>query len=289
MKLLFQSLIFLILIWNLAAAKNNGLELNSYKHELLEKSFEHTDSLQITEVQKKSVLRAALYSAVLPGAGQAYNGSVWKTILFAGVEVAAWTAYFVYDGKGDQSDIDMRKYGDSYWSEQKYWSWLYYKAGQQGVENLPQYQTQTDQDGTVWLVDYDADVVNSLRYLEDELGHTHRLPETKTQQYYEMIYKYLTQFGNGWDDADFYASYYGNTNNMTAQMFAYRDMRNQTNDYYDSATAAVNVILINHLISALEAAWSTRSFNRQLEVRLSVHNKKYFDEQVQMYGVNLTW
>ena len=58
---------------------------------------------------------------------------------------------------------------------------------------------------------------------------------------------------------------------------------------YDSATAAVNVVLINHLLSAIEAAWSARSYNRQLDIKLSVHNRKYFDEQVQMYGINLTW
>ena len=104
-----------------------------------------------------------------------------------------------------------------------------------------------------------------------------------------MIYKYLTQFGNAWDDADFTTGYYGNSNNLTPQMFTYRDMRNQTNDYFDNATAAINVILINHLLSALEAAWSARVYNKDLEVKLSAHNRKYLDEQVQMYGINISW
>jgi len=131
--------------------------------------------------------------------------------------------------------------------------------------------TERDQEtGIVYLVEYDQDVINSLRYLETSLGHTHRLPETNTQQYYEMIYKYLTQFGNAWGDADFYSTYYGNTNTMTSQMFAYRDMRNQTNEYYDNATFALNVILINHLVSAIEAAWSARNINKDLEINFSV-------------------
>ena len=282
----------MIAMSNMVHAGDQIFGMNSYKHELLEKSFEHTDSLQTGDEQKKSVFRAALYSAILPGAGQAYNGSIWKTILFAGVEVAAWTAYFVYDGKGDQSDVDMRQFADQKWSEHKYWSWVYDQAVERNIANIPDYTTELDpQDNTntKWLVGYDAEMAKSLRYLENELGFTHRLPETKTQQYYEMIYKYLTQFGNGWDDANFDATYYGNTDNMTPQMFEYRDMRNQTNEYYDSATAAVNVVLINHLLSAIEAAWSARSYNRQLDIKLSVHNRKYFDEQVQMYGINLTW
>jgi hypothetical protein len=282
------SILFCVLI---ALAGEPALEYNLYKHQLMEESYAHTDSLQTIEIQKKSVGKAALYSAVLPGAGQYYNGSIWKTILFAGIEVAAWTAYFVNDSKGQQSDTDMRNYADVHWSEHKYWSWMYDKAVQNNIENLPNY-TLTERDeatGIVYLVDYDQEMGNSLRFLEDELGHTHRLPETKTQQYYEMIYKYLTQFGNAWDDADFYTRYYGNTNNLTDNMFAYRDMRNQTNEYFDNATTAVNVILINHVISALEAAWSARMFNKDLEIKPFAQNRRYLDEQIQMYGLNISW
>ena len=289
--MIYRSIFFILISTVILFAGEPGLSLNLYRHQLLEESFEHTDSLQVIEVQKKSVGRAALYSAVLPGSGQYYNGSIWKTILFAGIEVAAWTAYFVYDSKGDQSDADMRSFADMNWSEHKYWSWLYDKAQQQNVENLPSY-TLTDRNpetGIVYLIDYDQEMANSLRFLEEELNHTHKLPETKTQQYYEMIYKYLTQFGNAWDDADFYTTYYGNTNTLTPQMFTYRDMRNQTNEYFDNATAAINVIMINHLLSALEAAWSARVYNKDLEVKLSAHNRKYLDKQVQMYGINLSW
>jgi hypothetical protein len=284
-------LLFLTISISRCFAGGDNLELNMYRYNLIEESFEHSDSLVTIEMEKKSVFRAALYSAVLPGAGQYYNGSIWKTILFAGIEAAAWTAYFVYESKGDQSDTDMRSYADKNWSEHKYWSWLYDQAQQRGIEDLPSYTlTERDQTtGIVYLVDYDREMANSLRYLEDRLGHTHKLPETKTQQYYEMIYKYLTQFGNAWGDADFYTTYYGNNNTMTAQMFAYRDMRNQTNDFYDTATAAVNVILVNHVLSAIEAAWSARSFNRDIEIKLSAHNRNYFDEQVQMYGINFSW
>lgn len=282
------SILFCALI---ALAGEPVFEYNLYKHKLIEESYAHTDSLETIEIQKKSVGRAALYSAVLPGAGQYYNGSIWKTILFAGIEVAAWTAYIVNESKGQQSDTDMRGYADVHWSEHKYWSWIYDKAIQNNIENLPNYTlTERDEEtGIVYLVDYDQEMGNSLRYLEDELGHTHHLPETKTQQYYEMIYKYLTQFGNAWDDADFYTRYYGNTNNLTDNMFTYRDMRNQTNEYFDNATTAVNVILINHVISALEAAWSARMFNKDLEIKPFAQNRRYLDEQVQMYGLNISW
>jgi hypothetical protein len=232
-------------------------------------------------------MRAALYSAVIPGTGQYYAGSIWKAALFAGIEIAGWTVYFVNTSNGDKQETQMEAYADDHWSEQKYWSRLYYdaKRPESGIINLPGY----DVDNYDIIIDFDADVANSLRFLEEALGHTHRLPETKTQQYYEMIYKYLTQFGNGWEDADLYATYYGNTNNMTAQMFTYRDMRNDMNEYYDVASIATNVILINHVLSALDAAWTAGRYNREITMKIRAYNKRYFDENVQMVGINLSW
>jgi len=46
-------------------------------------------------------VKAGLLSAVLPGAGQFYNGQKSKAYIMGGVEVAIWTAYFVFDAQGD--------------------------------------------------------------------------------------------------------------------------------------------------------------------------------------------
>jgi len=273
------------------------LPLNLHKYRLLEKSYQHMDSLTQIEKDEKSVFQAALFSVVVPGAGQFYAGSVWKGILFAGIEVAAWTTYFVYEGKGDQQDSDMQNFANGNWIEKRYWSWLYYNGTQrEDVRSDPRFPDYTlvelgedDAYNGYLLETYDEDVVANLRFLETALGHSHKLPETKTQQYYEMIYKYATQFGNAWDDADFYATYYGNTNLLTPNMFAYRDMRNQMNEFYDTAKVAANVVLINHILSALDAAWTARSFNRTIRMNLRVDSQKHNGERVQMYGVNIAW
>jgi hypothetical protein len=280
----------LISLNSLLAGENSGKKGGKVywnKHTLLEESFQSADSLIAEEKEQKSIATAALYSAVIPGTGQYYAGSVWKAIMFAGIEIAGWTAFIVYTSKGDQQDSDMKGFANEKWSERKYWSRLYYDARNREdlIPDLPVYEV----DGNDIIIEYDADVVNNLRYLEDALGHTHQLPATKTQQYYEMIYKYLTQFGNGWEDANFYSTYYGNTNNLTPQMFAYRDMRNDMNSYYDRATTATNIILINHVLSALDAALTARNHNREITVKLRAYNKRYFDENVQMLGVNITW
>jgi TM2 domain-containing membrane protein YozV len=46
-------------------------------------------------------VKAGLLSAVLPGAGQFYNGQKSKAYIMVGVEAAIWTAYFVFDAQGD--------------------------------------------------------------------------------------------------------------------------------------------------------------------------------------------
>ncbi len=261
------------------------LEHNLEKFNLIESSFQSADSLLSEEIEEKSVMRAALYSAVIPGTGQYYAGSIWKAALFAGIEIAGWTVYFVNTSKGDNQETQMETYADDHWSEQKYWSYLYHKGKDAGLIDPDTYLV----DENNILINYDADVVKNLRYLEEGLGHTHRLPETKTQQYYEMIVKYLTQFGNAWEDANFIDYYYGNTDKMTAQMFTYRDMRNDMNQYYDVASIATNVILINHVLSALDAAWTAGRYNREITMKIRAYNKRYFDENVQMVGINLSW
>jgi hypothetical protein len=260
-------------------------EPNLAKHVLINSSYQDTDSLISEDKEEKSVIGAALYSAVIPGTGQYYAGSTWKAILFAGIEIAAWTAYIVYSGKASDEEKAMETYANENWSEQRYWSKLYYEALREGISTVPVYRV----DENNILIDYNEDVIESLRFLEDALGHSHKLPHTKTQQYYEMIYKYLTQFGNGWADAVFEREYYGNTNDMTAQMFTYRDMRNDMNNYYDKVSTVTNIILVNHVLSALDAAWTARSYNREINIKIRAYNKRYLDENVQMFGVNITW
>lgn len=46
-------------------------------------------------------IKAGLFSAIIPGTGQIYNGQNSKGYVMLGVEVAIWTAYFVFDAQGD--------------------------------------------------------------------------------------------------------------------------------------------------------------------------------------------
>ena len=279
--------IILVIVDLVSAVEQTGVVFNRQRFELLNQTYQRMDSISIREVeaQQKSVFLATVYSGLLPGSGEFYSGSYWKAALFFGIEVAGWTTYMIYNHKGDNGDETMRAFADKNWSEQRYWSKLYYEAQLAQLPNLPAYEL----DDNHLLINYGPEMVSSLRYLEDALGHTHKLPASKTQQYYEMIYKYLTQFGNAWLDADFFITYYGNTDLMTPMMFEYRGMRNDMNHFYDVASGSLNVILINHVLSALDAALTSRSHNRSLAVQARVRNIEYYGEKVQLYGLQLSW
>ena len=73
-------------------------------------------------------VKAGLLSAVLPGAGQYYNGQKKKAYIMGGIEVAIWTAWFVFDAQGDNKRDDSEEWAaiyagtsgshaDSYWQD----------------------------------------------------------------------------------------------------------------------------------------------------------------------------
>ncbi len=59
-------------------------------------------------------VKAGLLSAVLPGAGQFYNGQKSKAYIMVGIEAAIWTAYFVFDAQGDARMESSREWSAIY-------------------------------------------------------------------------------------------------------------------------------------------------------------------------------
>lgn len=261
-------------------------KFNAEKYNLLEQAEEETEKDIDAEQKRVSGVKAAFMSALVPGAGEFYAKSYWRAALFAALEIGFWTANIIYDNKGDKEDERMRTFGDEHWSERKYWSKVYAKACEKGIwEGDP----LNDDD------DYTAENIEILRQKESEVGYTHSLPRTKTQQYYEMIYKYLHQFGVGWDDVEKtfgdpdYYDYHENLTKVTPHIDEYRDMRNLSNDYYDVATTMVSLVLANHLLSAFDAAIAAKQHNKKYHYSLHIGRRFTGSENVYTYGVNVTW
>jgi len=206
---------------------------------------------------KKSPVLSGVLSAIIPGAGQIYNGDYWIAAAFVAVEAALVTTAVVYNNKGDDQTTSFENYADDYMNPDHHWSvvnyaeWLntYHDANIQinPDETLPPWQR----------VDWNE--VNAA-----EVG-SHHLPPHGEQQYYELIGKYH-EYSPGWND------FTGGANKelISANFTYYSGERGQANDYYNTASTAIVGIYINHLLSAAEAVWGANRFNDKLAINLRV-------------------
>jgi hypothetical protein len=280
----------------------NRLQLNEQLQQNLDETLQKDPQLNRNS---KSVFKAVLFSAIVPGAGQIYNQSYWKAAAFLAIEAAAWAVNISYNKKGNDKDAEFKRYADQNWSEYRYWSYVNYQVDIDEV-TFPGYDPiPYDEDGMIiddeygertwYLIDegsYDADAIAYLREKEGQFptgsGFTHHLPETKTQQYYEMIGKYPRQFGNAWYDADFNTYYQDfGQGKITPMNDLYATMRDDANQYYKTAGYGTMVILVNHLISALDAGFTAKKINRQ-NLQVTYQNRRYVDEYVNMFGINFS-
>ncbi len=225
--------------------------LNEYKSE-------SPVNLNITNSEnKKSPLLAGLFSVILPGAGEFYAESYYKSAVFFALEAALVTVAVVYNKKGDDKTKEFENYADnitdkSGWSVVRYAQWINQYKG----KNI---QINPNTNLNAW------DRVNwsELNAVEREIsGFSHTLARHGEQQYYEMIGKYH-QFSPGWWD------YSGGSNNfeISPSYAYYSGLRGEANDLYNVSTKAVVGIYINHFLSALDAVWSAVSFNKDLAVK----------------------
>jgi len=54
-----------------------------------------------------------LFSAVVPGSGQLYAGSYWKTLGFVAIEAASWYMYIHYNQRGKDIEDQFEIYADT--------------------------------------------------------------------------------------------------------------------------------------------------------------------------------
>jgi len=206
---------------------------------------------------------AAGMSALVPGSGQIYTGSYWEAALFVAADVAAWLIAYKYDKDGDKKTEEFEAFANLNWSVVKYaeyteknlvptgkvYTWR--KAGTESMDPFDHPWTQVN-----W------DVINQME--RDIAGYySHTLPAYGEQQYFELIGKY-PQFGQGWRDADpTIGSDYETIKAHLSPMFrSYSVERGKANDFYDSASSWVTVAIVNHLLSAADAAWSAVRYNK---------------------------
>ncbi len=240
----------------------------------------------IEEIKKPG--RAFFMSVILPGTGQIYAGAKTRGIVLLGVDLASITYALISNGKGNDWTDKYESFADQHWIESKY------------IDDRAD-PTEISWYG-YWKGWYEANAIEQ----DLDLLLTHTLPESKEQNYYEMIGKY-DQFVYGWDDV------HGDPLNLSpddtllapdhdivtwtdtlhfepyiadiksTHRTEYMDLRDKANKAYKRATTMVGVMLFNRVISAIDAARCAKNYNlanAELKTTLHMEVKDYAGERI---------
>ncbi|MDH7516708.1 MAG: hypothetical protein QHI48_12640 [Bacteroidota bacterium] len=207
---------------------------------------------------RKSPFLAGALSLVLPGAGEVYAGQYVLAAAFVGAEAACWYFRFRYDRKGDDQTKFYQAFADANWSVVKYAEWLNAHAKEfPGGENTQPITILPDPENRLkpWeRVDWAE--LNAVELAIPVFSH--RLPSHGEQQYYELIGKY-DQYSYGWADKN--EGYY---REISPMFRSYAGMRGKANDLYATADLFLNLVVVNHVLSAIDAAWAAARFNKAI-------------------------
>jgi hypothetical protein len=213
--------------------------------------------------QHKSPFLAGAISFVLPGAGEIYTEHYIKAAIFLAVEAAGIVTSIIYNKKGNDQTQVFQDFANQHWDVERYAKWTIAHAQEINSNVDPSSYDVFNNSGNVnW---------NELNRLEGDLGgyYSHRLADYGEQQYYEMIGKY-PQFNVGWDDFGDVNTPFHYGDPLTDNFIYYSDERGKANDFYNVASKAVVVLVINHILSAADAAWSAGRYNKSLEMKVDL-------------------
>jgi hypothetical protein len=248
--------------------------LNSLQKDLISSEVKTNlrSPLKTQQKKEKSPFLGAILSGVLPGAGEFYAESYLKGAIFLAAEIGLWTTHIIFNNKGDDQTIFFEGFADQNWDVRKYAQWL---INQQfnGYEQI----NPAEPDRNILRLQ-----INEV----ERLNFSHTLPNYGDQQYYEVIGKYQN-FVAGWADVDISnlskdpasPHYYGKF--KSPMYLGYADERQKANDYYDNASLAVSGVILNHVLSAADAAWTVSVYNKQIRMQtsLKMENVYSYSEQ----------
>jgi hypothetical protein len=215
-----------------------------------------------------------LYSLAVPGAGQFRTERYTKAAIFFSAEVALIVYAIVSNNNGDKKTKEFQTYAELHWDAERYARWIE-KYGK--TQYLPTDVTFSESDFLAIRNGKDFSKINAWESGLHNIGFSHQLPVYQSQQYYELIGKYH-QFKFGWDTYELDATgvpvadngQYDNLLKSEKQFKDYAVERGKANDYYYAASFAASVLVINHVISAMDAFFSTNSFNKEISATFQI-------------------
>lgn len=206
--------------------------------------------------KSKSVLLGTVLSGLIPGAGEFYAKSYIKSAAFFAAEVGLWVTYAIFEKKGDNQTDLFQNYANGHWDMRKYAQWL----KDQGFTKASDINLSSSDD-----------ILRGQINACEEINFSHTLPPPGEQQYYEVIGKYQN-FITGWSSAN--PSVITKNNYLDyhlPEVTQYMADRQQANNYYNTGSTMLTVVIINHLLSAADGAWSVTRYNNKLDVKSNIN------------------
>ncbi len=245
-----------------------GLYFDEYAYEFNPDSTEvETDVPILMNNPVHYPARPMLYSLVLPGAGQIYNKSPWwKTAVFAGVEITGIALWWSWKSKAEDIQTEYEAYARSHWALSDWYT---------NTRLIFPDSYATMFSGTHKITLKTDDGYFTSAFLDSLYGiYGADLEYIRDRDFYENIGKY-DQFVGGWDDC-----YDENGNKiwfeeeksvgdstesikLTPNKNYYRDLRFDSNTLKDYSKYAISAIMFNHVISGLEAVWSSAQSRKE--------------------------
>jgi hypothetical protein len=231
---------------------------------------------------KKNPFIAGVASLAIPGSGEVYAGEYAKAAVFFVAEVAGITAGILYNNKGDKRTTEFQNYADNHWSAVKYAEYLNTWAGTYRADKK---NAQIAIDPNTSLPPWQRVDFNAINAYEEgpwDEGFSHKLPKYGEQQYFELIGKY-NQFKSGWDtylhDANgLPLKDSGYNNDVPQQLLDYAANRGTANDFYSASRLAFSLVVVNHLLSAVDAYLSAHHYNAQISSHMSMDFQRCGDQ-----------
>jgi hypothetical protein len=252
----------------------------------------HDSGILMMTAQHKNPVVAGLASLAIPGAGEVFVGEYTKGVLFFAAEVVGVTAGILYNNKGDRRTNEFQDYADAHWSAVKYAEYLNtYAAKYRTNKDNAHIAIDPNTSLKPWQrVDFNA--INAYEQGAWNEGFSHQLPMYGEQAYYELIGKY-NQFKYGWDtylhDANgLPLDDNGYNSNVPQQLLTYAGSRGSANDFYTKSRLAISLVVVNHLLSAVDAYLSAHHFNTKISSHMSMDMQRYGDQVVAIPRLSLS-
>jgi len=230
--------------------------------------------------QRSPVLAGAV-SAILPGAGEFYAESYLRAGLFLALEVVLWALHLQFLDRGNRAALEYKAFADapselndglSRWSAVRYASRLsqiFREHPNAQLRTLAQELSSASRLNEIRNHDYRfLNAFEQRAVFATGVTFSHTLSPFGSQQYYELIGKY-SEYAIGWDDFD--TRQLSNSFPPASQHFLnYGIRRQEFNDILNRATTVSYFIILNHILSVVDAVLATNEYNRRFTTTMEM-------------------